>query len=236
MTVLITRPLAAAKRTEQTFQSAGITTWLAPVLAIIPIPATINPIAYDAIITTSANGVESFAIHTQNRDLSIFCAGAVSAAIARELGFQSISYPDIPGGKDLITLVKQSSFKRLGYIRGEVVKIDIAEELANIPGMHIDTHITYKTVPTTAWSHETVALFHAKKVTAITFYSEHSARIILDLLKSHSLLYYTSSITGLCLSDAISDIIQMNIWKNIVIGSTSDELAANLLETSVKVG
>ncbi|MDP4725021.1 MAG: uroporphyrinogen-III synthase [Alphaproteobacteria bacterium] len=270
MTVLITRPLAAAKRTEQAFQAIGVATWIDPVLTIIHLPAIINPAAYDAIITTSANGVESFAQLTQNRNIPIFCAGDASAAVACELGFTSIFYPAKSGGKELITLIKQifqikspslsspkpnvllslpppflsspgltrgsktirpknkhldariksghdtaDNIKRFAYIRGEVVKINIADALANIEGMNIDTYITYKTVPTTGWTDETIALFHAKKITAITFYSEHSAQVTLDLLRKHNLLGFTPFITALCLSEAIAGVLKSFIWKNI---------------------
>jgi uroporphyrinogen-III synthase len=231
MTILITRPLAAAKRTEQAFQLAGFETWIAPVLTIIPLQVTINPAAYDAIITTSANGVESVATLTQDRDTPIFCAGKTSATVVYELGFTSAFYPSEPGGKELITLIKQSSFKRFAYIRGEVIKIDIAHALQDVPDVHVDTYITYKTVPTSAWTDETLDLFHTNKISAITFYSEHSAQIILNLLNTHNFLDYTPFITALCLSPAIAEAIQSIVWKNIEIASTSDELVANLLKT-----
>ena len=215
MTVLITRPLAAAKRTEQAFQAIGVATWINPVLTIIHLPAIINPAAYDAIITTSANGVESFAQLTQNRNTPIFCAGDASAAVACELGFTSIFYPEKSGGKELITLIRKSPFKRYAYIRGEVIKIDVADALANIAGTHIEAYITYKTVPTSAWTDETLNLFHAKKITAITFYSEHSAQVTLDLLKAHNLLGYTPFITALCLSEGIAGVLRESVWKEV---------------------
>ena len=219
MTILITRPLAAAKRTEHIFQTAGLSTWCDPVLTIIPLPAQIDPRTYDAIVTTSANGVETFTALTQHRALPIFCAGAASAAIAHDLGFTSIFYPVNPGGKELITLIKQSPFKRFAYIRGEVVKIDIAQALQGIPAIHIDTYITYKTVPTPTWTDETIALFHAKKITAITFYSEHSTQVTLDLLRKHGLINHTPFITALCLSEAIADRLKGFSWREIDISS-----------------
>ena len=215
MTVLITRPLAAAKRTEYAFQLAGHSTWIDPVLTILPLPAHIDPSAYDAFITTSGNGVESLAELTQNRDTPIFCAGSASGAIAREHGFTSVFYPEEPGAKELISLLKKSSYTRFAYIRGEVVKIDIAHALADVPGAHIDSYCTYKAIPTTTWTDETVALFHAQKITAITFYSEHSAHVTLNLLSTHNLLEYTASINALCLSAAIADIVQAHSWKEI---------------------
>ncbi len=231
MTILITRPLAAAKRTEQAFQLAGFETWIDPVLTIIPLQANINPAAYDAIITTSANGVESVATLTQHHSTPIFCAGKASATFAYELGFTSVFYPSEPGAKGLITLINQSSFKRFAYIRGEIIKIDIAHALQDVPDVHVDTYITYKTVPTTVWTDETISMFHNRKITTITFYSEHNAQIILNLLNTHDLLDYTTFITALCLSPTIAKAIQSIMWKNIEIASTSDGFVANLLKT-----
>ncbi|MES2253297.1 MAG: uroporphyrinogen-III synthase [Pseudomonadota bacterium] len=215
MTILITRPLDAAKRTEQALQAASFETWIDPVLTIMPIHVTITPNTYDAIITTSGNGVESFATLTQDRDTPIFCAGSASAATARELGFISVFHPVEPGGRELISLIKQSPFKHLAYLRGEVVKIDIAQGLRDMTDVRVDTYITYKTVPTAAWTHETITLFENGKITAITFYSEYSARVTLDLLRAHGLLDYTPSITALCLSDTIAEVIRDMRWKNI---------------------
>lgn len=217
MTILITRPLAAAKRTEQSFNETGFATWIDPVLTIIPLSLNITIDAYDAIITTSVAGVESLAAITTNRIIPIFCAGAASAAIARELGFTSIFYPTEPGGIGLIPLIKQSPFKRFAYIRGETIKIDIAIALSDIPNLFVDSYVAYKAIPTAAWTDKTIALFHSHKITAITFYSEHSARVTLDLLRAHNLLSYTPSITALCLSDSIAEVIYGIIWKEIKI-------------------
>jgi len=224
MTVLITRPLVAAKRTEHAFQSAGFETWIDPVLTVMPTRVAITPDTYEAIITTSGNGVESLAARTHDRDTPIFCAGSASAAIARELGFTSVLYPVTPGGRALISIIRESPFKRFAYVRGEVVKIDLAQAFQDMADVHVATYITYKTVPTAAWKHETIALFESGKITAITFYSEYSAQVTLDLLSRHDLMHDTRAITALCFSDAIAKVIQGLAWRNVdVCNSTNRE-------------
>lgn len=217
MTVLITRPLQAAKRTQTLFQLNAISTWIDPVLTISPLPITINIENYDAIIATSSAGIESLAPLVKKQATPLFCVGEPSAKLAQKLGFKSIYYPQKPGGKNLAHLIKQSTFKRFAYIRGEIVKIDMAHALAGAKDIHVDSFIAYKTIPTKTFSDKTLDLFHNKQITAITFYSEQSARITTDLLHKHNLLDYTASITALCLSDAIARILKPFIWKAIKI-------------------
>lgn len=231
MTVLITRPLQAAERTQALFQLNGISTWIEPVLTICPLPITLDLDTYDAIIATSTAGIDSLAPIKNKHKKTLFCVGESSARLARKLGFHSVHHPQKPGGEELAHIIKQSNFKRFAYIRGEIVKIDMAHTLRDTKDIHVDSYITYKAKPTLSFSDKTLDLFHDNKITAITFYSDHSARIIIDLLRKHDLLSYTASITALCLSESIYDAIKAVMWKNVGIGSTSHELVANLLKT-----
>ncbi|MES2252854.1 MAG: hypothetical protein V4482_04115 [Pseudomonadota bacterium] len=65
-----------------------------------------------------------------------------------------------------------------------------------------------------------VVVAYSGKITAITFYSEYSARVTLDLLRAHNLIHYTPSITALCLSNAIADEVRVLAWKEINIPSS----------------
>lgn len=227
MTVLITRPFLAAKRTEALFQSACISTWIDPVLRIVHIPRTIVFDNYNAIITTSANAVESLVTHTENRHLPLFCAGFASSCVAHDLGFKNTFYPAEPGASGLIQLIKESPYKRFAYIHGETVKTDIAQALPAL-GSKVDSYCTYKTVPTLKWTEETLSLFKNNAITAITFYSEQSAISTVQLIEKHRLSAHTKSIQALCLSKEISDRISPYFWKDINIRSTTAGLIATL--------
>ncbi|MDP3371372.1 MAG: uroporphyrinogen-III synthase [Candidatus Paracaedibacteraceae bacterium] len=227
MTVLITRPFTAAKRTELLFKLAGLSTWIDPVLTITQLPQIIHFDDYDALITTSANGVESLATYTENRHFPLFCVGSASRYVAHDLGFKNIFYPENPGARELIQLISMSHYRRFAYIHGETIKIDIARALSAL-GNKVEAYRTYTTHPTLAFADETLSLFYSEKITAITFYSEQSALLILKLIEKHKLSKYTKSIQALCLSQSISKRISSYFWKDVNIRSTTAELVATL--------
>lgn len=229
-TVLITRPYTSAIRTKPLFEAAGFSTWVAPVFNIIPLLTELTFTTYDALITTSQAAIEILATRTSNRSIPLFCAGKASCDIARSLGFQHIYYPESPGATELVVLLKKSSFSSFAYLSGEIIKVDISRELREFPEYHIDTFCIYKTSPVTAWNDDTLALFKANKINLISFFSEHTADLTLNLMHKHDLIKYTPTIQALCLSKVISHRISPYFWKNINIASTTEGLIATLVK------
>lgn len=231
--ILITRPQKQAERMQALLQAEGFSTWIDPVLTtvVLPLMCDINLDAYDACVTTSASGVECLAKITTCRDIPIFCAGPASAGTAKEFGFSVVFCANELGGLALVHLLKQSCFRNVAYVHGEQVKIDIAKECLTL-GINVDSFCLYKTVPAKQWSDETVMFFREREIYALTFYSEKSASVTLDLLRSHNLFSYTDTIHALCLSPAIAAIISKQLWKNVHIASTSAELIAILRNES----
>jgi uroporphyrinogen-III synthase len=236
MNVLITRPKESAKRTARVIESLGHTTTLAPVSSITTLNVDVPYSQLDALITTSANAIEIMATQTERRDIPLFCVGAASADFARELGFQTILYPEVPGATGLIEVIKTSPYRRLAYLHGEIVKVDIKRVLSQswsqdspqVQNLQIDSFCVYKTEQAPSWSDEIIAQFHEETIAAITFYSERSAELTLNFLKKHGLLRHTASIHALCLSHSIAEKVLAYFWKSINIASTTRELIGNL--------
>ncbi len=226
--LLITRPLKQAERMQRFVDASGISTWIDPVMTmvVLPVDQTIDFDRYDAFVTTSVAGIDCIAEMTTRRDIPLFCAGLTSAEVACEHGFLAVHYAEMPGGAAVANELKMFAFNRVAYFHGSIIKIDIAVECNGL--MYVDSFCVYKTVPVAQWSDETITLFRKNEIKAITFYSERSAFITLDLLRTHDVLSYTGSVSALCLSSAIADVISKHLWKNVYIASTSAELIAIL--------
>ncbi len=226
--LLITRPLKQAERMQCLADAHGISTWIAPVMTtvVVPVSETVAFDCYDALIATSVLGIDCLAEMTARRDIPLFCAGSMSAEVAREYGFSAVHCAETPGAVGIVNHLKMFAFDRAAYFHGATIKMDIAAKCSDF--MIVDSFCVYKTVPVAQWTDETIALFHKNEIQAITFYSEKSALITLDLLHTHNILSCTPLIAALCLSPAIADVISKHLWKNVYIASTSIELIAIL--------
>ncbi len=226
--LLITRPLKQAERMQRLADTHEVLTWIAPVMTTVMMPVfeLVDFDHYDAFITTSMSGIDCLVEMTVRRDIPLFCAGFMSAEVAREYGFRIVHCAETPGAAGIVNYLKMFAFDRVAYFHGATIKMDIAAKCSDF--MIVDSFCVYKTVPVVQWADETIALFHKNEIQAITFYSEKSALITLDLLRAHSVLSFTPSIVALCLSPAIADIISKHLWKNVYIASTSSELIAIL--------
>lgn len=90
--ILVTRSEPGASETAARLEAAGYEAVVEPLFAIVPIAAQLPD--FDALAFTSANGVRRFAALSPRRDAAVFCVGARTAMVARELGFQDVTSAD----------------------------------------------------------------------------------------------------------------------------------------------
>lgn len=93
-TLILTRP----RRQSEAFAAAvaeampgRFDVLLAPLIAIAPVPGTLDLRGLQGIVFTSANGVEQFAARSPERELRAWCVGDMTAAAARAAGFEAHS-------------------------------------------------------------------------------------------------------------------------------------------------
>jgi len=120
--VLVTRPLPQGERTARALTERGYCPILAPMLRIEPVTPPTLPDMLDvqAILATSANGIERLAALTPARGATVLAVGTRTADRARALGFEAVLSAD-GGAPDLLPLIRNLD-PRAGMIlhpRGE---------------------------------------------------------------------------------------------------------------------
>ena len=83
--ILVTRSEPGASETAARLRASGFAPIVEPLFAIQPVDVSIP--AFEALAFTSANGVRRFALLSPRRDGPVFCVGARTASVARDLGF-----------------------------------------------------------------------------------------------------------------------------------------------------
>lgn len=130
-TVLVTRPAHQAEGLMTALRLRGYTPIAAPVLEMRATDAAIPAGDFDALVFTSANGVNAFAARSDKRDIPVFAVGASTAAAARKAHFEWI----MTGNQGAVALTevmraRLAAGSRVLHPAGRDVAVDLAEALA----------------------------------------------------------------------------------------------------------
>lgn len=192
--VLLTRPAAASARFAQML--AGFETVISPVLQTRFLEPAIDLTGCDAVVFTSANGVEALAKLTVARDLVAFCVGERTAELARSHGFDAVSaqgtVADLTG-----LLAERHAGDQVFYARGQ----DVAHDLGTLLRSH-----NIRVVDAVVYSQESKGLSSAatkllksQAKVLVPLFSPRTATIFASHLQSEM----TAPRIGLCLSDQV---------------------------------
>lgn len=94
LTLLLTRPTRQCQTFADALEAAQpgrFTTVHAPLIEIVPIPGSLDLSDTQALLLTSANGVEQIAARTTDRSIPTLCVGEMTASAARDAGFTAQS-------------------------------------------------------------------------------------------------------------------------------------------------
>jgi uroporphyrinogen-III synthase len=104
---------------------------IAPLLEIEPVPQVVRLEGVQALLFTSANGVEAFAAASPDRTLPALCVGAITAAAARAHGFRARSADgDVAALAALAAAAWRPGAGALLHIRGRHAAGDLTGALA----------------------------------------------------------------------------------------------------------
>ena len=170
---------------------------------------------YDGVIFTSVNACH--VLPSDIVDIPVYCVGEVLAkkyktskayATASELVQNILSdYPD--GGR------------RFLYLRGEDVSFDIKAELEQA-GHDVADAIAYKAVAAQEFSDEFIWAIRNNEISVITFFSERTAKIFVELAKSANIIDELKTIKVLCISDRMVGCTYSIFGENIELSATPD--------------
>ncbi len=227
MYFLLTRPQEDSDRIAQALQSHGAKTEYSPLLRIdyFP-PQDINLDQFQALLFTSANGVRACIKNSDYRDVACYVVGDATAAEAKNSGFPQVF---TAGGdvKDLANLIIKDLDPKAGpllHISGKNVAGNLTDILEN-SNFYITSKQLYEAVKVTSLSQNAQNLLASGAITHIPFYSPRTARAFVACIKAANLQTSLINITAICLSSAISNVINSLTWKDILTASLPDQLS-----------
>lgn len=235
MTVVLTRPFGESEKLARTLAAQGIETLVAPMLSIEqrrPDDLETELEQAQAILLTSANGARALANATDRRDLNMFVVGDATADAARSEGFTDIESADGEVA-DLAKLAIERLTPEDGFllhVSGQQVAGDIEGALSSV-GFAYRRVVLYDAVAADALPETLRTALRDKSANAVLFYSPRSARTFVELARESDVESSLKSATAYCLSDAVADAAERNLWDRVVVADRprSDSLVERLI-------
>ncbi len=231
MRILVTRPHAAAATLATRLAESGHDAVIEPLLTIVRdadasqrlAPALVGA---QAVLFTSANGVEVFAAASPRRDLRAFAVGDASARTARAAGFTAV---ESAGGDvaDLAALVARRLKPAEGPIvhgRGHDVAGDLAAPLA-AAGFTVRPVPLYRAELAEELSPATVAAIRAGRIDAALFFSPRTASSFVRLAAAAGLQAACAGMVAVALSSAVAAALDALTWRRLAVASEPTETA-----------
>lgn len=178
--ILVTRSEPGASETAARLRASGFAPIVEPLFAIQPVDAAIP--AFDALAFTSANGVRRFALLSPRRDAPVFCVGARTASVARELGFATAvsADGDVNALADLI-VSKLPTGAKLLHAGNEDSRGDLVGRL-QASGRNAEFLPIFRAVPVTAPGPALARHFSGDaSLAAVLIHSPRAGAILADL-------------------------------------------------------
>ena len=134
MHILLTRPLEDCSEMIVKFQSLDHKVSHLPLINVEKVHhEEINFVDYGGLIFTSSNAVKNLNINNLNKKLICFCVGSATEKKARSLGFQNTiaAEGNVSNLKELILQTYETKNKNLLYVSGEIISVDLDQQLMN---------------------------------------------------------------------------------------------------------
>jgi uroporphyrinogen-III synthase len=151
-------------------------TIIAPLLRIVPNPAAIDLVGAQALVFTSANGVEQFATASSDRALPAYCVGAMTAEVALHAGFHVVSADgDAAKLAALVIAAHRPGHGDILHVRGRHAAGDLVGRLAaaGVPARSLELYDQEPEHITGQAKH----MLDSKRITAVALFSPRSAAL-----------------------------------------------------------
>lgn len=225
MHFLLTRPEEDTKKLAAQLKVLGHEVTCAPLLTIEALPTPEIDLAnFQAILFTSANGVRALAQKCPSRDIACFAVGEATAATAKDAGFSPVytAGGDVEKLAELVIRTLDKTALPLLHVSGTAVAGNLSERLTKA-GFQVRQHKLYTAIKATRFSAATQALIRSSDITHMPFYSPRTAKTFVDIIQQEGLSVHLSKITALCLSSAVSNVINSLIWHGVLTAAQPDQ-------------
>jgi uroporphyrinogen-III synthase len=209
--VLVLRARDDAERTASRLRAMGFEPLLSPVLEIVGTGAAIPRGPFDAVLATSAKGLEFCAEPGELRTLPLHAVGARTAQVGEALGWRPGLFAG--DGRGLLPLIhaRHKSPARFLYLAGRDRQSDLETGL-RAAGHELTIVETYEARAATALAPAALNALAKGEIAAALHYSRRSAAIFMALARDAGLTETVNEIDHLALSkDAASPLPRASI-------------------------
>lgn len=233
--ILITRPESDSKPYEEIVSNQGFKSCIEPMLLIETLqPVLVDSSAYDALIFTSARGVEAFMYlyNEQQKSMEgssgnifqkpVYAVGKNTAYVASQCGFESVVSAD-GDVFSLAAMVQERALfsQRFLYPRGQNIRHEVAKILAD-EGYQVEDVVVYAAHQAETLSKNTVDLLENKSIGAALFFSVRSAEAWVRLIEKYGMQDAMQSIKALCLSESVLKSLSVLPWQHMAVSDHPD--------------
>lgn len=236
MHLIVTRPAADAADFARQLQVLGHRVSLAPLLYV---SLSSEPVPLDgvqAIIATSRNALRAIAdgpYRAAAAVLPVFVVGPGSEALARSIGFQTVTTGD-GGARELLPRILGAVPPKSGpllYLRGDRVAFDMVTELQRA-GFEVRQQVVYRAIPATALPSDVVRDIRSGVDTGVILMSPRSAETFRRLASDAGLTEQMTRLTYFCLSPNVADALGSPAPRRVATAKqpTAEEMLALVKE------
>ena len=225
MHILLTRPLEDFSALALKFKSLGHKISHLPLLNIEKINYDeINFSEFGGIIFTSANAVKYLNLKTIDKKIKCFCVGNVTEKKARDLGFQNTvaAEGNVSNLKELILRTYDTKNKKLIYVSGETVSVDLDQQLA-LEGFVVKRIINYRAKYNQKFDEKFIIKLKENIPDIVYVYSQNSATSFLNFIKMYQTEGLWMNTNLMCIGEKTSSILNEIKWKKIFLFNPGEE-------------
>ncbi len=215
--ILLTRPLDDTIELENALQLPVLKASLLDVELIIPENELVAD-DYNNLIVTSARSLKIFLNVNDFFKKPIWCVGAKTARLAKELGFEII-YAAENSALELCQLIlskTSSQTEKFLHICGECLHYDITKKLCEA-GYQAEKMVLYKTIPVERFEAGILNAFLNHHIVMIPIFSHKTAEILANLVRYHKLESYLKSIKLVVCAQQNTIPLQQFNWQEILV-------------------
>jgi uroporphyrinogen-III synthase len=226
MRVLVTRPEPAASETARILHAAGHEVLVDPLLAIRYTGDAPGLAGVTALLATSRNGIEGFAVASGRRDLPVYAVGDATAQAAAALGFAQIVSARGDAAA-LAALVRERHAPDDGVLlhaSGEEVAEDLSALLSPY-GFTVCRAILYRAIASEALGAAASSALAASAVDAVLFFSPRTAAIFVRVVRAAGLAGHLAASAALCLSASVAAALGDTQWRSVAVAERPDQEA-----------
>jgi uroporphyrinogen-III synthase len=231
--VLVLRAAEDAARTAEKLRALNCSAVISPVLEIAATGAAIPCGGYDAVIVTSAKGVEFAGDAHSLRGSPLHAVGEKTAEAARALGFD----PDIVAGNaEAILPLLLERYQRAAhflYLAGRD-RQPILEAGLRGAGHEVHTVEVYEARAAEALAAAALSDIAARRVIAALHYSRRSAEIFLELARDAGIEEALGAMTHFALSEHVAGPLRTLGLDTLVAAKPDEEHLLSLLSRHLR--